>query len=71
MTATKRIGLRAMLIGSAVFAASPTLALANPTACYESTISWCNATLKETPWYLDWIVGDACVAMMAGCALAS
>lgn len=69
MTATKKIGLRAMLAGSALLAVSPTLALANPTDCYESTIAWCNSTLQSTPWYEQWIVGDACTAMMAGCAL--
>ncbi|MDQ6691107.1 MAG: hypothetical protein M3Z18_11425 [Gemmatimonadota bacterium] len=69
MTATKRIGFRAMLVGSALVAVSPTLALANPSACYESTISWCNQTLASTPWYEKWIIGDACAAMMVGCAL--
>jgi len=69
MTATKKIGLRVMLAGSAVLAASPTLALADPSACYESTISWCNQALSGTPWYERWIIGDACTAMMVGCAL--
>lgn len=71
MSKTRRFILNSVLAASAAVVVAPTLALANPTKCYESTIAWCNGALEGASWYEKIIIGDACTAMMVGCALQS